>query len=499
MKNIRACFELLLPFLVLASADAQKIPSNATSEIGGTSWQLVTFLGGDSSKLTPDDQAKYTIAFETASAVSVRIDCNRGHGTWKSAGPNQIEFGPLALTRAMCPQTPLNDQIKKHWEYVRSYVVKEGHLFLSLMADGGTYEFEPISAPGVATERVTGTATYRERIALPAGAVFDATLEDVSRADTAATVIGKARIEHPTTSPIAFEISYDPSKITAGHSYSIRGRITVDDRLMFITTKAYPVLTQESGKTVDLLLQRFGGSDSNPETSIPNLPATFIGNWPCADCPGIQYQLNLLLDHTFSSRMTYQERPSRLDDRGRWQLADDGRTLTLRGEHEASRFALHDTNTLRKLDSEGKEIASKLDYDLKRTPTFMAIESENREAAEVPLENTYWKLIRLPGAEINSPSAKQKPHFVLNPETHRISGAGGCNRLSGSYQIDGDRIRFSQMISTMMACVEGMDTEQAFRNALNVVGTWKIAGQRLELFDVSGKLRATFESRPHDE
>jgi uncharacterized lipoprotein YbaY len=30
---------------------------------------------------------------------------------------------------------------------------------------------------------VTGTATYRERIALPAGAVFEAILEDVSRAD----------------------------------------------------------------------------------------------------------------------------------------------------------------------------------------------------------------------------------------------------------------------------------------------------------------------------
>jgi para-nitrobenzyl esterase len=27
--------------------------------------------------------------------------------------------------------------------YVRSYVIRNGHLFLSLMADGGIYEFEP--------------------------------------------------------------------------------------------------------------------------------------------------------------------------------------------------------------------------------------------------------------------------------------------------------------------------------------------------------------------
>lgn len=32
-------------------------------------------------------------------------------------------------------------------------------------------------------QTITGTATYRERIALPANAVFEATLEDVSRAD----------------------------------------------------------------------------------------------------------------------------------------------------------------------------------------------------------------------------------------------------------------------------------------------------------------------------
>jgi hypothetical protein len=31
------------------------------------------------------------------------------------------------------------------WGNIRSYVVKDGHLFLSLMADGGIYEFEPIA------------------------------------------------------------------------------------------------------------------------------------------------------------------------------------------------------------------------------------------------------------------------------------------------------------------------------------------------------------------
>jgi para-nitrobenzyl esterase len=32
----------------------------------------------------------------------------------------------------------------KDWPYVRSYVLRNGHLFLSLMADGGVYELEPL-------------------------------------------------------------------------------------------------------------------------------------------------------------------------------------------------------------------------------------------------------------------------------------------------------------------------------------------------------------------
>lgn len=44
----------------------------------------------------------------------------------------------------MCPPDSLHDRMVKDWEFVRSYTLKDGHLFLALMADGGIYEFEPI-------------------------------------------------------------------------------------------------------------------------------------------------------------------------------------------------------------------------------------------------------------------------------------------------------------------------------------------------------------------
>ena len=126
--------------LVELAVDTQSL----ANKLGGTSWQLVQFQSGDGTTLTPDDRAKYTIAFNADSSVNVRFDCNRGRGTWQSSEPNQLQFGALALTRALCPPGSLHDRMVKDWEFVRSYILKDGHLFLSLMADGGIYEFEPI-------------------------------------------------------------------------------------------------------------------------------------------------------------------------------------------------------------------------------------------------------------------------------------------------------------------------------------------------------------------
>ncbi len=131
--------------LVERVANEQPSSSNAANKLAGTSWQLVKFQGGDDRVLTPDSRIKYTITFNADSSVNVRFDCNRGRGTWKSSGPNQLQFGPLALTRALCPPNSLHDRLVKDWGYVRSYVIKNGHLFLSLMADGGIYELEPLT------------------------------------------------------------------------------------------------------------------------------------------------------------------------------------------------------------------------------------------------------------------------------------------------------------------------------------------------------------------
>ena len=116
------------------------------SPLAGTSWQLVKVSGSDGKTEEPDDRSKYTVTFQPDGSVVARVDCNRGRGAWKSAGPNQLELGPLALTRAMCPPGSMDARIAADWSTVRTYTLKDGHLFLSLMADGGTYEYEPVTA-----------------------------------------------------------------------------------------------------------------------------------------------------------------------------------------------------------------------------------------------------------------------------------------------------------------------------------------------------------------
>jgi copper homeostasis protein (lipoprotein) len=232
------------------------------------------------------------------------------------------------------------------------------------------------------------------------------------------------------------------------------------------------------------------------ELGISELPATFAGTVPCADCPGIRYQLNLLPDRTFFSRMTYEERKTSLEDHGSWQLAEDGKRLLLRGEHNSNgQFAVRDVDTLRMLDGEGHEIESKLNYDLKRASTFEPIETEAHEVANVSLEDTDWKLTSVGDKPVSANTQQREAYLNLNSATRRVSGSGGCNQLVGGYELNGDHLKFSQMAGTRMACAEGMDTEGAFLQALGQVNAWKITGTLLELFDADGKLLARFESR----
>jgi putative lipoprotein len=90
-----------------------------------------------------------------------------------------------------------------------------------------------------------GSVAYRQRIALPPTAVVTVRIEDVSKADAPAVVIGEQVIETKGRQvPIPFAVSYEPGKIKETHRYSLLARIEDDaGRLLFINDSNVPVIT----------------------------------------------------------------------------------------------------------------------------------------------------------------------------------------------------------------------------------------------------------------
>lgn len=105
------------------------------------------------------------------------------------------------------------------------------------------------SVPGT----VTGTITYRERMALPEGATATVEIRDISRADAPAPVLAKATIT-PTGNqvPLSWIMTFDPAKIEPQASYSVSARINDKaGKLMWVSDTVEPVLTR--GAPADLI------------------------------------------------------------------------------------------------------------------------------------------------------------------------------------------------------------------------------------------------------
>ncbi|WP_298847081.1 YbaY family lipoprotein [uncultured Ruegeria sp.] len=100
---------------------------------------------------------------------------------------------------------------------------------------------------------VEGSATYRERIALPPEATLFVELQDVSLADAPAVTLAAQRYALNGV-PAQFELTYDDALIKDGHSYAMRASVTQGQKLLFTTDTVYPVLKNEAENAAELLM-----------------------------------------------------------------------------------------------------------------------------------------------------------------------------------------------------------------------------------------------------
>lgn len=110
------------------------------------------------------------------------------------------------------------------------------------------------------------------------------------------------------------------------------------------------------------------------------------------------------------------------------------------------------------------------------------------------LTETYWKLIWLGDTPVTPLENQQEAHLVLHTQDHRAAGFAGCNRFTGTYELDGTALRFGPLATTRMACASGMDVEQRMLEALHATRSWNTTGEHLELSDDHGALLARFEA-----
>lgn len=107
---------------------------------------------------------------------------------------------------------------------------------------------------------VSGTVSYRQRIALPPEAQLVLKLEDVSLADAPSVVIAEKTIETAGRQvPIPFVLTYDPDAIQPQNRYVVRAQIFYGDQLRWTSTTAYLVITQDSPTDVTIELEQVGG------------------------------------------------------------------------------------------------------------------------------------------------------------------------------------------------------------------------------------------------
>ena len=102
---------------------------------------------------------------------------------------------------------------------------------------------------------MTGSVTYRERLALTDDASLVIELRDVSYADAAAPLIASKTITNPGQVPIKFEIDYSRHDIESRNIYAISATIFESDgRMAFTNDTAYDVVTRGNPHNVDMLL-----------------------------------------------------------------------------------------------------------------------------------------------------------------------------------------------------------------------------------------------------
>lgn len=103
---------------------------------------------------------------------------------------------------------------------------------------------------------ISGSVSHSEQARLPEGAQVVVTLEDVSRMDVAAPILGQSRVPASGEPPFGFVIEYDEAAVHQRMTYALRARIEAEGRLLFTSTER--ILAFARDPAVPIMLVKVG-------------------------------------------------------------------------------------------------------------------------------------------------------------------------------------------------------------------------------------------------
>lgn len=102
---------------------------------------------------------------------------------------------------------------------------------------------------------------------------------------------------------------------------------------------------------------------------------------------------------------------------------------------------------------------------------------------KITLENTRWNLVELNSQAV---TIENKPYLVFASKSMVLNGFGGCNQLAGSYELNGQKIKFNNIAATRMFCAETMTIETSFLQSLEIINVYRLEGHELILLQDEG-------------
>jgi heat shock protein HslJ len=220
-------------------------------------------------------------------------------------------------------------------------------------------------------------------------------------------------------------------------------------------------------------------------------PGIYTGTLPCADCEGIATTITLNKDLTYKISTVYKGKSFKIyEDAGKFTWNEAGSIVQLEGITNAPNRYLVGENQLIQLDMDGNRITGSL------ADKYILLKN-SQPADVISMVGKKWKLVELNGKPVEKNPGDGRDYFItLQQEESRISGFAGCNNFFGSYELkDGNRISFSKMGSTMMAC-PNMTTEQELFKVLETVDNYTMNDNLLQLSKARMAPLARFEMMP---